>query len=165
MTYETVIFWFVVPPGLILFIVLCLLIISYLKRKLPAYQTLLDFIIIDTVHFAIWTEVFSMIPFLLHFSSLKLNSFSAHVILLLFRLCFTCLYNWTQTALIVKAILLFKSQWLNGLSDEECLKKIRITLMILTCTMFIIDLIPFVHKENRLKTGLVLATGNENVER
>ena len=80
-------------------------------------------------------------------------------------IAFTSLYNWTQTALIVKAILLFKSQWLNGLSDEECLRKIRITLMILTCTMFIIDLIPFVHKENRLKTGLVLATGNENVER
>ena len=165
MSYETVIFWVLVPPGLILFIALCLLIHSYLKRKLPALQTLLDFIIIDTVHFAIWTEVFTLLPFLLHFSSLKLNSFCAHLCMLLFRFFFTSLYNWTQTALIVKAILLFKSQWFDGLSDEEHLKKIRIWLILVTLTMFVIDLIPFVQVENRLKTGLVLATGDQNVER
>ena len=94
-----------------------------------------------------------------------MNSFCAHLCVLLFRFFVTSLYNWTQTALIVKAILLFKSQWFDGLSDEECLKKIRIGLILMTLTMFVIDLIPFVQVENRIKIVLVLATGDQNVER
>ena len=160
-TFEAVVFWIVIPEGLVVFISLCLLIVSYLQQKLPALQTLLDLVIIDTVRIAIFTEVFTLLPYFVHFTNIRLSSFSAHLCLLAFRFFFTCLCNLIQTALIVRAILLFKSEWFDGLVDQEVLRNIRLGLMGLSSMMFVIDLIPFVEVDNRLNTGLVLMTGED----
>ena len=159
---ETVLFWIFVPEGLIFFIALCLLIVSYLNRKLPALQTLLDLVIIDTVYIAILTNIFGQLPYLLHFAGIRLNSYLPHLFIAIFRCCLTSFCNLTQIALIVKSILLFKSQWLDGLVDQEVLGGIRLGVMVLTLVMFVIDLIPFVQTENRMNHGLALMTGEEH---
>ena len=116
----------------------------------------------STSPFAILTNIFGQLPYLLHFAGIRLNSYLAHLFIAIFRCCFTSLCNWTQTALIVKSILLFKSQWLDGLVDQEVLGCIRLGVMVLTLVMFVIDLIPFVQTENRMNHGLALMTGEEH---
>ena len=130
--------WFV-PSNLIL-----IFIGKYHKEKSPGLQTILDLLIVDSVHLflvcnAVSVVVFNFVTFDLH-DYLPLTL--AYLLFYVASNSIVAFLASLQVTQIVRTILIFKAEWFEHYPDDQVLKHSRIFVLIYSCLRFVFDLAP-----------------------
>ena len=130
--------WFV-PSNLLLIIIG-----KYHKEKSPGLQTILDLLIVDSVHLFLVFNIATAIVFVF-----LTPNFHDYLPLILAQLLFFVTSNSLvaflaslQVTQIVRTILIFKAEWFEHYPDDQVLKHSRIFVLIYSCLRFVFDLAP-----------------------
>ena len=130
--------WFI-PSNLLL-----TLIRKYHNEKSPGLQTILDFLIVDSVHLFLFFNALTVILFA--FATFVLHDFYplilAHLVYYVFSNSQVAFLASLQATQIVKTILIFKAEWFEYYEDHQVLNDSRIFVFFYTCLRFIFDLAP-----------------------
>jgi len=130
--------WFI-PSNLLL-----TLIRKYHNEKSPGLQTILDFLIVDSVHLFLFFNALSVIVFI--FATFDLRDFFplilVHLVYYVASNSLVAFLASLQVTQIVKTILIFKAEWFEHYEDHQVLNDSRIFVFFYTCLRFIFDLAP-----------------------
>ena len=103
---------------------------SYLRKKLPGQQTILDFCLQDGIVIwmirMLWTNLCFYIPHVLGSFSINTGSFMVfiHVSLLMVQIGFV------QICLMVKVLLIYKGDWISEFSDKTVMWSFRAAMLV-----------------------------------
>ena len=141
--------WFI-PSNLLL-----TLIRKYHNEKSPGLQTILDFLIVDSVHLFLFFNAFTVVLFA--FATFHLHDFYPHTLAYLVYYVFSnsqvAFLASLQATQIVKTILIFKWEWFEHYPDHEVLKYSRIFVFFYTYLRFMIDWAPASTNITKAVTG------------
>ena len=141
--------WFVPSNLLLIFIG------KYHREKSPGLQTILDLLIVDAVHLFLVFNTVTLIVFVFMTSNLHdyLPLILAHLLLFATSNSLVAFLASLQVTQIVKAILIFKTEWFEHYPDDQVLKHSRIFVLIYTCLRFIFNLAPASTSVTKAITG------------
>ena len=141
--------WFV-PSNLLL-----TLIRKYHNEKSTGLQTILDFLIVDSVHLFLFFNAVSVIVFV--FVTFHLHVFFplilTHLVFIVTSISLVSFLASLQVIQIVKTILIFKWEWFEHYPDHEVLKYSRIFVFFYTYFRFMIDWAPASTNITKAVTG------------
>ena len=141
--------WFV-PSNLIL-----IFIGKYHKEKSPGLQTILDLLIVDSVHLFLVCNAVSVVVF--NFVTFELHDYLPLTLAyLLFYVASNSIVVFLaslQVTHVVKTIFIFKAEWFEHYPDHKVMKYSRIFVLMYTCLSFIFDLAPASTSITKALTG------------
>ena len=125
-------FWFL--PSTILFI----LIHKYIQKKAPAWQSIIDLLLLDTLKVKILQNCFSV----LIYSGIlyqRLNPIVAQIMLGMTTSSLVLVLIMQEIMLILKALIIFKPGILTDQPDQKVIQLFRQSSFFCCCAVFILD--------------------------
>ena len=127
------ILWFV--PSTILFI----LIHKYIQKKAPAWQSILDLLLLDLLKMMILQNFATISIVYTGFFYGRLNPILAKVLLGSATSCTALIIIMQEIILIFKALIIFKPGILTDQPDQKVIKLFRRSSFVCSCIRFILD--------------------------
>ena len=129
---------------------LLIIIYNYINSKPPGMQTQLDLLVVDNIR--AWTlhTVLSSVVLSIGVFHGKIEVFVAHVIVGIFSFVDHMVIAAFTVTLIVKWILVYKSDWFDEVSDEKVLKVSRISMVIYSTILQLINAVWLVVNDIKL---------------
>ena len=127
------IIWFTIS------ICLLLLILKYINKKAPGLQSILDFLILDLIKTKIVHNVSLVVLRLVRIFYGPIGSILAITLEAISANTAAFVFASTQITLIIKSILIFKSNWIADISEKTVLFYSRIAILCYVFVRFWID--------------------------
>ena len=132
----------------------------YIKRKPPGLQSVLDLLIIELLRTHFFTYTFFIFCFLFPgFFYGQLPYVLSQVIIFLLYNSSLYFFGLLQSFLVTKAILVFKGQWLNEVSDSTVIWLSRILALVIVTIRFLGD---FMVNSSREATMTLFLTSTDS---
>ena len=125
-------FWFL--PSTILFI----LIHKYIQKKAPAWQSIIDLLLLDTLKVKILQNCFSVLIYSGIFYQ-RLNPIVAQIMLGMTTSSLVLVLIMQEIMLILKALIIFKPGILTDQPDQKVIRLFRQSSFFCCCAVFILD--------------------------
>ena len=118
---------------------LLIIIYNYINNKSPGMQTQLELLVLDNIR--AWTlfTVLSIVVLSIGVFQVKIGFYVAQVFLGIFSFVTHLAIAAFTVTLIIKWILVFKSDWFDEVSDEKVLKVSRISMVIYSTILQLIN--------------------------
>ena len=126
-------FWF--AASTILFTVIH----TYIQKKAPAWQSILDLLLLDGIKVMI---LHNTLIITMNYTGIfygKLNSIVAEVYLGVATSCTVLIISMQEIGMILKALLIFRPEVLSDQPDDKIIGLFRRSSVICTCIRFILD--------------------------